>query len=210
MAHPAAVVEILGGLKGAVQPARIYILSSRSCKYWRDVEFRVYFKRFIWRESKRSEKQFRSLRCLFLSAGAPKNKTESGWSPLPRCRCSHPPPPPPLSLFFTVQPSSSSKKLQVILNNNRHFVASFFQGQEIDVPPVTSSSFLFLHRHRDFFLSSSSSSAPFSSSSPSSSSVSCLSFFSSPPRWLRVKCQWRRSSHVCLSEWLHLGSLGRR
>jgi len=71
MAHTAAVVETLGGLKGTVQPARIYILPPRSCKYWRDVEFRVYFKRFIWRESKRSEKQFRSLRCLFSSAGAP-------------------------------------------------------------------------------------------------------------------------------------------
>lgn len=86
MAYTAAV-ETLGGLKGAMQPARIYILPPRSCKYWRDVEFRVYFKRFIWRESKRSEKQFRSLRCLFSNAGAPTpEKQEPACSPLPRRR----------------------------------------------------------------------------------------------------------------------------
>lgn len=140
---PTAVVETLGGLKGAVQPARIYILPPRPCKYWRDVEFRVYFKRFIWRESRNVPRSNSDLYDAYSRERRCTDARKTRQSPravlLPRLFPLLRRPSSPASSSSSSSSSSSfSKKLQVILNNNRYFTASFFQGQEMDVPPAQS------------------------------------------------------------------------
>ena len=196
MAHPAAAPSsMLGGLKGAVCNPRGYILPPRSCKYWRDVEFRVYFKRFIWRESKRSEKQFRSLRCLFSSAGAPMPEKQD------RIR--------EQSSASLSQSSSSASSSISLLRCTAFF---FFFFEKVASNPEQQSAF-----HSFLFSRSGNRCTVAIVPFPSSPSrflpllffffffffiVCFLPIFFFPLRHsgcvLNVK--WRRSSHVCLSE----------
>lgn len=214
----AASSRRFAGLKGAMQQlARIYILPPRPCKYWRDVEFRVYFKRFIWPESKRSEKQFRSLRCLFSNGGAPTSEKQgrarvvvvssssssTSISSVPSLRC----------FFFFFEKVASNPEQQSTFR-------SFFFSRSgnrcttdtVAVPSPPSSP----SPPPPPRVSSSSHSSPSSSSSLSSSSAVCslhFHLFFSPP-WVHGGCVLNvnggDSSRVCLSEWLRLGSLGRR